>query len=226
MIPPPATIDQAPPLPRTVEEPVFAARRPARPRAVRIGGRIGAGIVGLWLVAFLLGTFGFGYLPGLPIPHITGTGGSHPKPAAHQRSAAVHVPRAAAPRSTVPHGPGAPGRTRRAGGPAAPSHGDGRLSSPTGGRGGTRETVGRPAPTSSPTTAVTAPPRPVAQPTTTTSTRTTTSGQGSVRSQRPSTRTATSPGSRSQSSTAPGRAQSNSTPAPGSKLRSPKSSTQ
>jgi hypothetical protein len=61
------------------ERPVFAARSPHRPRALRIGGRAAAVLTALWVVALGIGAFGFGYLPGLQLPS---SHKSSPKPIA------------------------------------------------------------------------------------------------------------------------------------------------
>ncbi|MEA2423089.1 MAG: hypothetical protein QOF55_2188, partial [Thermoleophilaceae bacterium] len=61
----------------TPERPVFAATGGARPRALKLAGRMAAGIVGLWLVALVLGALGFGHVAGIQLPRILG--GEHTK---------------------------------------------------------------------------------------------------------------------------------------------------
>src|SRR4051795_12899608 len=71
------------------ERPVFAATTPTRPRALKLAGRVTAGIVTLWLVALSLGPFGFGPVAGIGLPRIGGTGDDSTKPA---RDAARKAP--------------------------------------------------------------------------------------------------------------------------------------
>src|SRR3954453_19173335 len=81
---------EAPARVHTPERPVFAATTPARPRALKIAGRVTAGLVALWLVALVLGTFGFGPLAGIGLPRIGGGHGADSKPqreAAHRSQA-------------------------------------------------------------------------------------------------------------------------------------------
>src|SRR3954447_8588157 len=74
--------ETAAPPPPLAERPVFAATTPARPRALKIAGRVMAGLVALWLVALVLGTFGFGPVAGIGLPRIGGGDGrGHAKPA-------------------------------------------------------------------------------------------------------------------------------------------------
>src|SRR3954464_12032575 len=87
---------EAPPVPpaeapafAAQERPVFAATTPARPRALRLAGRVTAGLVALWLVALVLGTFGFGPVAGIGLPRIGGgSGDSKPQREAAHRSQA------------------------------------------------------------------------------------------------------------------------------------------
>src|SRR4051794_41327471 len=76
-MPPPATAEPqtAAPPPPVAERPVFAATTPVRPRALKVAGRVTAGLVGLWLVALVLGTFGFGRVAGIELPRIGGGDG-------------------------------------------------------------------------------------------------------------------------------------------------------
>src|SRR4051794_27115835 len=84
LVPPPD-----PPAPIAPEGPVFAATTPTRPRALRIAGRVTAGLVALWLVALVLGTFGFGPVAGIGLPRIGGDGaGSKPQREAVHRTPA------------------------------------------------------------------------------------------------------------------------------------------
>src|SRR3954468_20712408 len=73
--------ETAAPPPPVAEPPVFAATTPARPRALKIAGRVTAGLVALWLVALVLGTFGFGPVAGIGLPRIGGGGDGAAKPA-------------------------------------------------------------------------------------------------------------------------------------------------
>ena len=52
-----------PPIATVTEKPVFAATTRARPRALKLAGRVAAGLVGLWLVALILGACGFSQSP-------------------------------------------------------------------------------------------------------------------------------------------------------------------
>src|SRR3954468_24801179 len=75
------------------ERPVFAATTPARPRALRLAGRVTAGLVALWLVALVLGTFGFGPVAGIGLPRIgggdsSGDDGAKVRAAAHKTAPA------------------------------------------------------------------------------------------------------------------------------------------
>src|SRR3954465_6459259 len=92
------------------ERPVFAATTPTRPRVLKLAGRVTAGLVALWLVALLLGTFGFGPVAGIGLPRIggDGPGGRTPEPA---RESAPAAPRAA---------PATPARDPPRAPPAAP----------------------------------------------------------------------------------------------------------
>src|SRR3954469_21389465 len=81
------------------ERPVFAATTPTRPRALKLAGRVTAGLVPLWLVALLLGTFGFGPVAGIGLPRIGGTGDDSAKPArdaARKAAAGAHGQRVTA----------------------------------------------------------------------------------------------------------------------------------
>src|SRR6058998_2537859 len=55
------------------EKPVFAATTRARPRVLKVVGRVAAGLIALWLVALVLGAFGFSQVAGIPLPRIGGT---------------------------------------------------------------------------------------------------------------------------------------------------------
>src|SRR3954465_15294659 len=62
------------------ERPVFAATTPTRPRALKLAGRVTAGLVALWLVALVLGTFGFGPVAGIGPRRVGGErGGAKPQ---------------------------------------------------------------------------------------------------------------------------------------------------
>src|SRR3954464_13694488 len=79
----------ASPPPPVGERPVFAATTPARPRALKLAGRVTAGLVALWLVALVLGTFGFGPVAGIGLPRIGGgSDGTKPQREAAHRSQA------------------------------------------------------------------------------------------------------------------------------------------
>src|SRR3954453_13784910 len=76
---------EAPARVHTPERPVFAATPPTRPRALKLAGRVTAGLVALWLVALLLGTFGFGPVAGTGLPRVGGEGGGGQGPAGDGR---------------------------------------------------------------------------------------------------------------------------------------------
>jgi hypothetical protein len=98
------------------EQPVFAARTPARPRAWRLAGRAAALVVALWLVALLLGTFGLGYLPGIPFP------GSHHSSATHAAPAQRGGPATRAAPAAVPVVPAGSPAARRHPAASTPRH--------------------------------------------------------------------------------------------------------
>lgn len=187
----------------TAEKPVFAATGAARPRALKLVGRAAAGLVGLWLVALVLGAFGFGHVPGFQLPRIAGgdDAKAEMEPPKGQRASVAPAESAirigthtgtAAPLSS--RGPASNARTRRA------STGRGTGGS-RGGDGGTRSTGNSgstpPASASAPGTHPIAP---------------SPSANSNATPQQPSS---AAPGSRSQSTTAPGRTQSQATPTPG-----------
>jgi hypothetical protein len=222
MTPPTATAEftAAPPSPpASAERPVFAAKTSARPRALRLAGRAAAGLVGLWLVALVLGAFGFGKVPGIELPRIVGdeAGGdraahsSAPPPAAPSKHAIgvtlrarPHaIPTAPKPRLGTRTTHGGPQVTRGGAGSTThtgsrnpgttPSHGTPGTSAPT--------TVSTPAATASPAPTTTAPPA--------------SSSSGSSSKPTPRGSSSNAPGSRSQAGTAPGRQHSSASPSPG-----------
>jgi hypothetical protein len=204
------------------EKPVFAATGSARPRALRLAGRMTAAIVGLWLVALVLGAFGFGHIPGFQLPRI----GGEDKPT-HQVSQPV------SPAGVTPAGPStvrlAPDRAagssarslaRRGSAPGSGHRGSrstgGRSGSPdhVGGSPGTTATpVATPAPPAAPAPTAGATPTPAAgsAPSHSQAQSHSTTSNGS-----PAGSSSSAPGSRSQATTAPGRQQSAADPAPGS----------
>lgn len=178
------------------EVPVFAARSAARPRALRIAGRAAAALVALWLVGLLLGTFGLGYLPGIPFP------GAHRvsvKPAAPAGAAARHAPPIARTATAVPlhrahphHSAAAVSRRRQraTGSPGAHHGGSTSVRHPAAVRhGGSGTPAGVPKSQSQ---------------------RSTHSSSGTPRRS-----SAIAPGSRSHAQAAPGRTHSTSVPQPG-----------
>ena len=136
--PPPSERGAAPaPEPAVAERPVFAASGTARPRLLRVAGRVAAGLTLLWLGALALGVGGFGSLPGIDLPvvgksgspsHESAAGGAKPIVAARSDSARVaemgsaHARRAARARRLAQ-----PGATRR------PSHGNAAQTAPNAG---------------------------------------------------------------------------------------------
>src|SRR3954469_22124079 len=98
------------------EKPVFAAESDARPRALKVAGRAAAGLVGLWLVALVLGAFGFGHVPGLQLPRIGGDDSGSKTASDAARRASAHAGNGAA-GVTIRSRPDArvPSRTRAAG---------------------------------------------------------------------------------------------------------------
>ncbi len=194
----------------TPERPVFASSGIARPRALRLAGRAAAGMVGLWLVALMLGAFGFGHIPGFRLPQIIGE--DHPKSAKLERSGATKpaVATHARPATAIP----VADRTSGHHGPAsstAPSR-----SGPSGGSGGggNVSTTSPSAPSSSPSVPTAATPTSSATP----SPAPTSSPSPSTHSNANATPPGSSsndPGSRSHATTAPGRDHSQTTPTPG-----------
>jgi hypothetical protein len=233
LVPPaePAVVVAAP---AVAERPVFAAVTPARPRALKLTGRVVAGLVGLWLVALVLGTFGFGPVAGIGLPRIGGKAkpqreAVHKSPVTHAgervtRSGVTLTTRyggATAAPATTRRGTGPTGTSRRAATRQAPgSHsggtggGNGGSSSGGGASPGGGNTTGgntghAPTTTSGGATNTT--------PTTSTTTTTTNPHANSTHSQAtPPGSSSSAPGSRSNAGTAPGREQSASTPTPGS----------
>jgi hypothetical protein len=110
-------IDAAPaPAFAPAEKPVFAADNPLRARALRLVGRFAAGLVGLWLVALVMGAFGLGHVPGIQLPQIVGGDGA-------QKSAGAKLEHAkrspAAPATAAAATAGGPGGRIAGGGPSA-----------------------------------------------------------------------------------------------------------
>lgn len=183
------------------EKPVFAATGPARPRALKLAGRIAAGLVGLWLVALVLGAFGFGHVPGIQLPRIGGDGAadSGPKPAEPVQRTTAPAP--AATHSATPKAR-APAHAQAGPRAARPGAGQGGSTGRTGtGRSHATQTHSGPSTRATPTTAP-ATPAPA------------TSHSHSQAT--PPGSSASGPGSRSQATTAPGREHSTATPTPGS----------
>ncbi len=99
--PPPSERGAAPaPEPAAAERPVFAASGTARPRLLRVAGRVVAGLTLLWLAALALGVGGFGGLPGIDLPvvgksgdasHDSSSRGAKPGPIAAARSDAARA---------------------------------------------------------------------------------------------------------------------------------------
>src|SRR5881227_3835326 len=90
-------LDMTPPIATATEKPVFAATTRARPRALKLVGRVCAGVVGLWLVALVLGTLGFSQVAGIPLPSIGGGVGNEGEAARksfHPAASARPTPRA------------------------------------------------------------------------------------------------------------------------------------
>src|SRR4051812_49995442 len=72
------------------ERPVFAATTPARPRALKLAGRVTAGLVAVWLLPLVLGTLGLGPVAGIGLPRIRGSdgrGAKRPRGAGHRTAA-------------------------------------------------------------------------------------------------------------------------------------------
>ncbi len=210
--------------PPPAEKPVFAASTAARPRALRIAGRATALIVGLWLVALLLGTLGFGSVAGIGLPRIGSDGSKHhdaarknPVQQIDHRSSRAGVTltvRHAAPsavlttrRGPVGHGSGARQGSRSSvgGNRGSNSSGGGANTSNSGGH--TQTPVGATPATSATPTAATP---------TSTTTPATTHGNSSNSQATPPGSSSSAPGTRSNAGTAPGRDQSTATPSPGS----------
>ncbi len=82
---------QQPPVPAPpAEQPVFAATTPRRRRALRTLAIAAAAIAAAWLIALVLGVFGFDALPGITLPgekQASGTGDAPAgAPAPHRRA--------------------------------------------------------------------------------------------------------------------------------------------
>jgi hypothetical protein len=213
------------------ERPVFAATTPVRPRALRLAGRVTAGLVALWLVALVLGTFGFGPVAGIGLPRIGGGGSGQPhREAAHKTqsqqpgervtrsgvtlstryggatAAPGTHPSGASHRSTAQGTPGrgSGGRTGNSGSHGGSTGGGsgGSLGGSTGG-GNSAQTQAATPSASTPTASTPA-------------TTTTTHGNSTHSNATPPGSSSAAPGSRSNASTAPGRDQSASSPSPGS----------
>jgi hypothetical protein len=198
------------PRPPAPEKPVFAATSQRRPRALKLLGRFAAGLVGLWLVALVLGSFGFGEVPGIQLPRIVG---HDPKPAAQPRSVKLEQrtpdPSSAAPAAVRSRAESRARPARRL--TSRPANGDHPISQTPAGRQPTRgggtstpSVTSTPGP-SSPAPASQATPPPSSSPSPQASPNATPPGSSS-----------TTPGSRSQSGTAPGRDHSGTSPTPGS----------
>lgn len=219
--PPEAAIDA--PVPAMLrEKPVFAAESDTRPRVLKLAGRAAAGLVGLWLVALVLGALGFGHVAGLQLPRIGGDDHNSRSDAAQKADAHRDAP---APGVTISARPNARVASAGHAGPAqAPGGGSARGGSRTnaspgsspsaphaGGStpgGGGSSVVAAPATGSAPATAT---------PTATTTPAPSSTTPGSTHSQAtPPGSSSTAPGTRSQATTAPGRDQSTAQPAPGS----------
>jgi hypothetical protein len=212
-----------PPALASADRPVFAAATPARPRALRLAGRATAVLVGLWLVALVLGTFGFGPVAGIGLPRIGGGSESGHRDAASKHPAgqsAERATRGAVTLTTRYSGnlatpaslrSGQAGARHRSTARRAPSTGGNHGSQPGGTNGGTTGSATH-TPVPSPAQSGTATPtsaNPAPAPTT--------SNSHSTNSQAaPPGSSSTAPGSRSNAGTAPGRDQSASTPSPGS----------
>ena len=202
---------------------MFAATSGARPRALKLVGRLTAGLVTLWLVALVLGTLGFGSIAGIDLPRI---GGHDGKPSDRSAAARDAEKRAAAERAAnpAPRATETPGVRLTNRGPA--SHGGPQRMSHRNGQSGARNGTGigsggstpsrTPAATgpstaatpSTPTPAATATPQPAyGNPAHGNSTHTQATPPGSSSSD---------PGSRSQATTAPGQTGTTPQPAPGS----------
>jgi uncharacterized membrane protein YgcG len=236
VVPPPEPV--AFPAAVAAERPVFAATTPTRPRALKVAGRVTAGLVGLWLVALVLGTFGFGPVAGIGLPRIGGGSSSGDEPAKASAPAHKAAPAHAGERITssgvtltARHGGSAAPATRRGSGPAGAtrrgathqgsgarpdagggSTGGGGVSGGSGTSGGGGGASQAPAPASG--GASTAAPSTSSPATTTTTTNPHANPTHSQAT--PPGSSSTAPGSRSNATTAPGREQSASSPSPGS----------
>lgn len=207
------------------EKPVFAATSDARPRALKLFGKVAAGLVALWLVALVLGAFGLGQIAGIKLPQIGGGDSrraERSEPVVREHRAQAPTPASAAASRVLPghrlssqpagsghHGPGA----RTGGGSSSGSRtnggsGSGGSTRAGGGNAGSGSatplsTPTRPAPSNSGssqgTTAPSSSPSPQASPNAT-----------------PPGSSSSDPGSRSQAGTAPGRDNSTASPTPGS----------
>lgn len=220
------------------EKPVFAATSSTRPRALKLLGRVAAGLVGLWLVALVLGALGLGQVAGITLPTIGG-GSSHPSqkqttinkerdaPAPHA-SAASLTARGPAGRRTAQQQDAMPANTTAghggAGSHAGTRRGGSRGPGAHGGSGSSQQPaagtqLGTYTPSSSsPGASSSAPGHTGSTPSS--------SGTTSAPSSSPSTHasphatppgsSSAAPGSRSQAGTAPGRDNSSANPTPGS----------
>jgi hypothetical protein len=199
--------------PADSERPVFAATSDARPRALRLFGRFAAGLVGLWLVALVMGAFGFGHVPGIQLPQIVG-GDSK------SESATLKQPRKPDARAKTPasltgvnRSPALTARrvaaqrdARRGGTETGPHQTTTRRPSSSGGATQTPpSSTATPATPAAPAPAASSP-APQASPTAGTTPATTHTPPGSSSS---------TPGSRSNAGSAPGRDNSSASPTPG-----------
>jgi hypothetical protein len=216
--------ETAAPAPSIAERPVFAATTPARPRALKLAGRVTAGLVALWLVALVLGTFGFGPVAGIGLPRIGGDAKPQ-REAAHRTQAQQPSRRVTQSDVTLTsnqrrhvatgakrHSGGAHGSSRATATPRSPaSHGGGSRGSqpghaPGASSGGSGASAQAPAASSTPASTATP----------TGTTQTATHGNSTHSQATPPGSSSTAPGSRSNAGTAPGRDQSTASPSPGS----------
>jgi hypothetical protein len=215
--PPPEVVVPGPP-----ERPVFAAQGTARPRMLRMAGWSVAVLVTCWLVALVLGAFGFGPVAGVHFPwheagvHRAATAAheaareARPVPQTPDAPAAQALRDAAASSSPRPAGARATARPQRRVAASRPEDAPPR-------RGGS------PGATESPGTFA-APPRAPSAPASTPAATAPQQPQAAQPAPQPAPPAAqstppgsssTAPGSRSQSGSAPGREHSNATPDPG-----------
>jgi hypothetical protein len=222
------------------EKPVFAATGPARPRALRLAGQMVTGLVGLWLVALVLGALGFGHVPGFQLPRVGGDD-SPSREAARHANVSAPAPVTAHDVARLARSAGAPAARALAHTRAA-SQRRGRHQTATGrggspGRGGSTGPGGSPGPganangnavtqapggTQAPTGSAATPAPASAPAATSTSKPPASHSQAPAHSHSPHSNasppgsSSSSPGSRSQAGAAPGRQQSAANPTPGS----------